>query len=469
MVKERTTSLAALVPLLAGLLWLWCAASFGVVGFLFSLIPGCLLLASGVGLVLWPGDLRIPEFAALGGVLGVPLAFPVFFVAGPLDALALIGLSVASYVVAGALAVEYEAPVEDVPPVRRGLSLWAQVAADEALLATMQATLPMPTRDDWRRIHHEVMEANHVFESAGWLEKPAEFHRTPPPLEEPQLRPARVRGIDYEHLSFESGYAPHPDEPARNRWLSYAPNRTAHAWVLRHPGPPRPWLVCIHGFQMGWALSDLTVFAPEYFHRRLGLNMLCPVLPLHGARKVGRRSGDGYLSGDVLDSLHAEAQAMWDIRRLLSWIRAQDAPAVGVLGLSLGGYQTALLACLDDDLACAIPGIPLTDVSRVYWRHGPMRQIRRAEYEGLGQDAAARVLSVVSPLVLEPKVPWERRAIYGAVADRLVTPDQVRDLWHHWDQPKMVWYQGGHLTFRIHPEVHALVRDTLRKSGLTRT
>jgi predicted esterase YcpF (UPF0227 family) len=35
---------------------------------------------------------------------------------------------------------------------------------------------------------------------------------------------------------------------------------------------------------------------------------------------------------------------MWDIRRILHWVRTQGAPSVGVHGVSLGGYQTALLA-----------------------------------------------------------------------------------------------------------------------------
>ena len=52
----------------------------------------------------------------------------------------------------------------------------------------------------------------------------------------------RVRGLDYEHLHFDSGYEPHPDEPGRERWLAYAANRTAHAWVVRHAGGERPWL-----------------------------------------------------------------------------------------------------------------------------------------------------------------------------------------------------------------------------------
>ena len=73
MVEQKRFPREGWVPIAAGLTWLWCAASFGVVGFFFSLVPGCLLLASGVSMLLYPGDLRIPQFAALGGVLGVPL------------------------------------------------------------------------------------------------------------------------------------------------------------------------------------------------------------------------------------------------------------------------------------------------------------------------------------------------------------------------------------------------------------
>jgi hypothetical protein len=73
---------------------------------------------------------------------------------------------------------------------------------------------------------------------------------------------------------------------------------------------------------------------------------------------------------------------------------------------------------------------------------------------------------VVSPLALEPLVPKERRYLFGAISDLLVPADQVRDLWRHWDRPRIVWYQGSHVTFRAHPEVDALFDDALRESGL---
>jgi dienelactone hydrolase len=466
MFEQQRWPREAWIPISTGLLWLWCASSFGLVGFLFSLLPGCLLLASGVSTLIYSGDHRIPQYTALGGLLGVPLALPAIFLAGAPIGLALVLLSAASLVAAGAIAIRQERHHEGVPEPELSLAASAQVAADEALLGMMALTLPMPIASEHRRIRSEVHEARELFDDRGWLEKPADYHHAPPVLEDVTLRRARSRDLEYEHLRFESGYAPHPEEPGRERWLSYQRNRIGHAWVLRHEDANRPWLVCIHGYQMGTPLFDLAIFRAERLHRRLGLNLVLPILPLHGPRKIGRLSGDGFLAGDFMDTIHAEAQAMWDIRRLLSWIRAEGGSRIGVHGLSLGGYNTALLACLDDDLACAIPGIPATDFTRLAWRHGPQQQIRYAEHHGLVHDVVKEVTRVISPLVLTPKVPKERRYIFGGVVDQLVPADQVRDLWEHWERPRIAWYQGAHVTFRLHPEVSRMVADAFRESEL---
>jgi len=456
----------AALPIVGGLAWFWFAGGYGLPGFLASTIPGCLLLASGVSILLWPGDPRIASFAALGGVLGVPLALPAFAVSGPGTALLLIGLSVGSFLAAGAVAVRWEPHTPDVPMPEPSLGLSAKVAADEVLLATMLTALPVASGDEWRRIRSEVIEASELFEARGWLKEPAAYHGEPPELEVPSLVPRRARSWHFEHLSFESGYAPHADEPGRARWLSYAPNRTAHAWVFRHPGPPRPWLVLIHGFLMGSPTRDFGIWDPRFFGDRLGMNLVYPVLPFHGPRRVGRLSGDGFFTGDILDVVHAEAQAMWDIRRILRWIRAQGAPAIGVHGVSLGGYQTALLAGLEEGLACAIAGIPLADFTRALWRHGPTLLIRHGEHLGMQRDEVSEVLSVASPLALAPRVARDRRYLFGAVADRLVSTDQVRDLWEHWERPRILWYSGAHVSFRRDPGVRRLVRDALDESGL---
>jgi len=456
----------AWVPVAAGLLWLWCAASFGVIGFIFSVIPGCLLLASGISTLLYSGDLRIPQFTALGGVLGVVLAIPSLFVEGPSTGLLLILLSAVSFLAAGSISVHQEPHQDDVPTPQPSLRLFRQVAIDETILATLALRQPNLMTDDYVRLRNEVHQARAMFRDRGWLDEPSSYHGTPPDLLEVRSRPARARSIAYEHVSFASEYEPYADEPGRDRWLSRTANRTAHAWVLRHrDDKPRPWLVCIHGYEMGIPAIDLMAFRAGHMHHHHGINVVLPILPLHGPRKIGRSSGEGFIAGDFLDSIHAEAQAMWDIRRLLSWIRARGgegegnnaARRIGVYGLSLGGYNAALLSSLDDDLACVVAGIPATDLVRLTWRHGSAMQVRFTESNGVVHDEVAELMSVVSPLVLAPRVARDRRYIFSGVADRLVPSDQPRDLWLHWDRPRIVWYQGAHVTFGMHPAVERMV------------
>jgi len=466
MFEQRRWPREAWIPVIAGLCWLWLAGRDGVVGFLFSIVPGCLLLSSGVSTLLYPGERRILQFAAAGGVLGVVFALPAVFFGGLWAGLGLGALSAASFVVAGTIAVWQEPHEDDVPTPEPSLRLALEVAVDEAILASMALRQPMVMPADHDRIRDEVHAARMLFRAEGWLEEPARYHATPPALDDVDVRSLRAGRCAYEHVSFESGYEPHADEPGRGRWLSYANNRTAHAWVMRHPGPPRPWLVCIHGYEMGVPRFDLRAFDAHILHHRHGLNLLLPILPLHGPRKIGRQSGQGYLTGNFLDTVHAEAQAMWDIRRLLTWVRAQGGEQIGVYGLSLGGYNTALLTSLDDGFACAIAGIPATDFIQLTFRHGPPLQVRFAERHGLVHDEVAEMLRVVSPMALEPRMPLERRYLFAAVADRIVPAEHPRNLWRHWGEPRMVWYQGGHLTFRAHRGVGQIVEDALRESGL---
>ncbi len=457
----------AWLPLLSGLTWLWIAPGHGIFFTLLTALPGSLLLGSGVAQLIMRGDRRITHYTAIGGLVGGLIALPALFVIGFWSGLLLLALSAWSFTAAGAHSLRAEVPADGVPAAAATLRLSAEVAADEAMLGSVMPFLPIPARGEAARINAEMSAARELFEEKGWLEKPEAYHAAPLPLDAPTLRGAHVRGVDYEQLTFESGFEPHADEPGRDRWLSYRANRTARAWVVRHRDANRPWLVCVHGYQMGLAGIDLLAFPPNWLHHGLGLNLVLPVLPLHGARKVGRRSGDGFLSGDILDCAHAEAQAVWDIRRILAWIRTQAESRIGVLGLSLGGYNAALLATLDDGLACAIAGIPLVDIPDVMIRHGLLSAIGGQGAENLDAANMTEIMKVVSPLALEPRLPVERRFIFAAVADRLVPPEHAVRLQEHWGRPRIEWYQGGHMTFRAHPNVRLLIEEGLRCAALT--
>lgn len=490
------------LPLSAGSAWILCGAVDGLFSMAFALPPALICIgASFVGLSA-AEEKRATSLAALGGALGVLFGFFALFLYGFVFGASLIALSIWTFVDAGTNAAKNLESLEEVPAPNLSLGFAAQVALDEALLGAISFMVPMPEvrpevrpelRPDLRpesrsalqptqgsrgqsresdlvRIEREVAEATELFEARGWLEKPEEYHRLPLSLDVPRIQSASVRTlggrVEFESLSFESEYEPMADEPGRDRWLGYVPNRTASAHVLRHPGEPRPWIVCIHGYQMGKPIEDFGAFDPRVLHQKFGFNMLLPTLPLHGSRKIGRFSGDGFLSGDVLDSIHAASQGIWDIRRLISWVRAQEAPSIGAYGLSLGGYTASLLTGLEGGLDFVIAGIPMTDLVGTFWRHLPDPVVRGYLEVGLSYERLERVTRVVSPMSFSPKVPHEGRAIFGGVGDRLVAPRQVRDLARHWEHPATVWYQGSHLTFFFVPSIRQLIADTVKRSSL---
>jgi dienelactone hydrolase len=380
--------------------------------------------------------------------------------------LAMVGPRTARFVTNAALR-GMRAPLYPDPPSPRptpGLAL--QVAMDEAVLAVMKSPKRYPRRPDYHRLGDEVRSGTELFEERGWIDAPLGYHRTPPPLVDPASAAERSLGTRYEHLSFPSEFEPRPEEPGRDRWLALEANRTAHAFVLRHRGSePRPWLVCIHGFGMGKPMMDFTAFKVRRLHRDLGLNLVLPVLPTHGPRASGGFSGTEMMGFDLINAVHGLTQAVWDIRRLITWVRAQGATSVGLYGISLGGYTTALTAGIEDDLDLAIAAIPPSDLPALVAHHAPASLRRRAQHYRILGEHASHLHRVVSPLAIAPKVPRRGRHIVAGLGDRMSTPKQAYRLWQHWDRPNLGWYAGNHVGFFWSRQAEQFVADALAASG----
>jgi hypothetical protein len=352
----------------------------------------------------------------------------------------------------------------ELPVARPTIALATHAFRDEIVLLGFRLQRSAPSAKTLERVNREVTTALEFYGHKGWLEQPEGFFAAPPSLTDVVVRPVKSMGRSYERIFFDSDYAPHVGEPGSERWLGYTANNREYALMLRHR-EPRPWLVCVHGAVMGRAAVDLTLFRAWHLYRDLGLNVVLPVLPMHGPRARGLPAGGAFPSGDLLNEVHLVAQAVWDIRRLLSWIRSQQSDAmIGLNGLSLGGYLTSLVASLDDGLTCAILGVPVADLIELLGRHA-----------GLSHDDPARqtlrlaqpIGRMISPLAMTPCVPTRGRFIYAGVADRLVHPRaHVTRLWEHWGRPEIQWYQGGHTGFFRSQPVQRFIEDALVQSGL---
>jgi dienelactone hydrolase len=401
--------------------------------------------------------------AALGSGLWLALV-------GPTGAGLATAVAGAGAVLCGAqLALLFDpVPEEHALRSRLGASLNLGVAADEGLKLYWELLALAQTRPDLERTAREVRQAAERNAERGWLEHPELAHPLPPTLEKPNLVSRSLRGAGpLEHLTFPSEYEPH-DPEIHAEYLGFARNRTSHVYLWRHRDGPRPTVLLIHGYGMGRIGFDSRAFEVPRLHDELGLDVAAVVLPLHGPRSILRRSGAGFLDGHPLWTNAAFTQAVWDLRRVCGWLRAQGAPSIGVYGMSLGGYTTALFSSLEDGLACAIPMIPVASLASLTWRQLNPVQRGAAQAAGLSEELFERAWTTHCPLRHQPRVAHERRLIVAAAADRIVPPEQPHALWEHWGRPAVHWFPGTHLAWlgrsAIRRRIEAHLRETLLSS-----
>jgi pimeloyl-ACP methyl ester carboxylesterase len=185
------------------------------------------------------------------------------------------------------------------------------------------------------------------------------FHeRAPRP---PYYRPTAGRCVD---LAWESQFTPYAPS-IRQRYLSHTENLVARARYFRHDGPARPTIVLLHGFAAEAHAFNERLFQVRWLYERLGIDVVCLTLPFHGGRR-GRGSaytGQRFISEGMCWIAEAFRQTVLDFRALSHFLlHTRGAPSVGVSGVSLGGYTTALLASLEPRLAFAIPNVPVVSL-----------------------------------------------------------------------------------------------------------
>lgn len=340
------------------------------------------------------------------------------------------------------------------------------VLTDKAVLRSMtRVAAGRPDEATVARVGEEVSEALARFAHRGWIDDPASYHRTPPPPEGVRERQERTGRLRYTLMTWPDGFEVRPEEPGAERYASYPRIGIARAAILEHRNQDRPWLVCAHGFGMGSPALDLRTFRALHLHRELGLNLAFLTLPFHGRRRPTRSPIPKVPGIEILDNVHGLAQAVWDLRQLLSHVRARTDLPVGVMGLSLGGCTAALAASLDD-VDAAVLLVPVADLGAVIAEKAAGPGPGGEEEAALAARSQA-LLGPVSPLSLSPRVPRDQRLIVAGTLDQFVRPSaQAVPLWHHWDRPPLHWYHGGHVSVFWGKGVQDAVDGTLRSAAL---
>ncbi len=251
-----------------------------------------------------------------------------------------------------------------------------------------------------------------------------------------------------------------------DRYLSRVENRTARARFY-FASPPesqntRPAVIAIHGYMGGQWLFEENVWPIEWLVRS-GLDVVLPVLPLHAGRAGNHRGAPGFPSADPRVTNEGFRQAVTDIRTLVRWLRERGASKIGVMGMSLGGYTSALTATVTDEIDFVMPMIPLASIADFAREQG--RLGRTAAEEDEQHAALERANWVVSPLARPLAVPKSRALVVAAEYDRITPLSHATRLARHFECELMT-IRGGHLVQLGRSEAFRALAAMLEREGI---
>jgi dienelactone hydrolase len=288
-----------------------------------------------------------------------------------------------------------------------------------------------------------------------YLDLPAErMFGEPPPIEGMQIgRTWLDRALRTTTLSWKSSHSVLCPRYRLRHEGQYKRNLRAWArWIRPERARRQHCLVYVHGWlEPGSWVEEATLF--RAWARELDVDLLHVSLPFHGRRQPRSSlfSGEFFWTADLVRFVEGVRQAVCDARAAVSWLRSQGYRTVGVTGISLGGAIDMLLACLapiPDYIVPIVAHLRLEDAvenAPILWR---VKQ--DLERWGIDETRRRELFRRLGWSSYEPRLAPERQLWVQAREDAYIGAHLVEEQWHAWSHPKILWIEGGHMTFPLH-------------------
>jgi pimeloyl-ACP methyl ester carboxylesterase len=232
----------------------------------------------------------------------------------------------------------------------------------------------------------------------------------------------------------------------RDRFHATVENREAAARIFRasRSAPsqrgraPRSLAILIHGYRAGQYAVEQRVWPVSWLLDK-GFDVALYVLPFHAVR--AEPGAARFPSSDPRITNEGFRQAIGDLRDLAATARAEGAPHVIALGMSLGGYTASLLATVEplDFVAPIIPLASFADIAFENERLVGSEEDQRAQHAALD-----RAHAVVSPFARRPVIEPRRVIVAGAAGDQICPIHHAERLASHFGAD-LVRFTGGHI------------------------
>lgn len=280
----------------------------------------------------------------------------------------------------------------------------------------------------------------------------------------------RRGGVRSEDVVFPSVYKPLSESFTTRYNKDYQRCHTVYARRIVPEGTDvRSRVLYIHGY-----MQPETILEEEIVVARLARTLKREVIqlqpPHHGRRrpKASRFDGEFFWSSDLVRSLEAVRQTIYDARHLLNWMLAEHDQPVGVTGISLGGSISAILTCVEERLAFSCPLIAHMDLAAVTYDAPVLKRMRRElARQGWSLHQFEQLLGSWGWYQLTPLVPKEHIQLFAGKEDRFFPAQKVVSMQRLWGDPLIRWRQTSHMGFiPLLPWIFAEMKDFLDERSL---
>jgi len=266
-------------------------------------------------------------------------------------------------------------------------------------------------------------------------------------IDSPDFIPAQVEAVKVQlsgasQLRFET---PRPGP--------FAENNTVHGRLFRcgERWQERPTVLLLHGWND--AINHYLRFPrmAAQFNRN-GFNAATLEAPFHFQRRPRQLGAWGnFLCPDIFRTVEAAQQAVAETRAFAEWLRQQGCPAVGLLGVSLGGWLAGLAVCHDARFACAVLLTPVARLDRLLEEVAFCDGIRLA---WKGERVVTGKLNLTENI---PAIPARNILLIEALHDLFVLAETMEELWRAWDQPDIWRLRHGHISVLAAPGLNGRI------------
>ena len=202
-------------------------------------------------------------------------------------------------------------------------------------------------------------------------------------------------------------------------------------------------------FVHGWRADNLNrldkVFLDTFIEK--SYNVYSYVLPFHMERapKSSLYGGEYFISADVVRTLKSIQQAVSDIRALINYIKTVKKGKVIIIGLSLGGIVSNLLAETEENIDVLISMFYANDLSFSIFETEAGKYIKRDFLKNnFDYSLLKKSWRIINPSLRKPVLNLDKILLISGKHDKYVLNKDTDLLWENWEKPERYIYNCGH-------------------------